>query len=82
MNPLIFKRSSCDADKVKSIKQIVAFEGADISAILNKINVKDVIGLSNAWENMRSEFFQKSWSKLIIQVDDGWDEDDYFSLTQ
>lgn len=65
------------------LHRIVASGGADISAELKKVNLKDVvIGLAKAWENVRPELIRKSWSKLLIQVDDGWSEDDNLTLSQ
>jgi hypothetical protein len=33
-------------------------------------------------ENVRPELIQKSWSKLLIQFDDGWSEDENLPLSQ
>lgn len=58
------------------LKRIVSCESGDISAELKTNNLKDVIELAKAWENVRPELIQKSWSKLIEQQVDGWDEED------
>jgi hypothetical protein len=48
-----------------------------------KVNLNHVmIGLSKAWENVKPELIQKSWSKFLeYVVDDSWSEDDNFPLS-
>jgi hypothetical protein len=65
------------------LKRVVASEDADIGAELKRVNLNDVvIRLAEAWENVRPELIQHSWSKLLTQVDDGWSDDDNLPLSQ
>ncbi|XP_066261297.1 jerky protein homolog-like [Euwallacea similis] len=65
------------------LKRIVTCENTDIAAELKKINLNDVMfELSKAWENVKPELIKNSWTKLLGQVNDDWDEDDDLPLAQ